>query len=70
VAAIASVLLAFVVLASADTAAFSADCPSTGPCDTSFGFGAILICVFTFPVFAGLAAAGRALGGLLRRFRR
>jgi len=70
VATIASVLLALVVLVTADPAAGSADCASAGPCDTSFGFGAILICVFTFPVFAGLAAAGRALGGLVRRFRR
>jgi hypothetical protein len=62
-----SILLALIVLVSADPAAGSADCPSTGPCDTSFGLGAVLIVVFTLPVFAGLVAAGRGLGGLVRR---
>lgn len=66
-ALMASVLLAFVVLVSADPTAGSADCPSTVPCDTSFGLGAILIVMFTTPIFVGLVAIGRGVGGLARR---
>jgi hypothetical protein len=67
VASIASMLLAFIILVVANPTAGSADCGSQGPCDTSFGLGAIFICVATFPLFAATTSIGRAVGGIVAR---
>jgi hypothetical protein len=67
VGAIAAVLLAFIVLVMVNPSPGSPDCGSQGPCDTSFGLGAVVISVLTFPLFGAAAALGRALSGLRRR---
>ncbi len=64
VGAIAAVLLAFIVLVMVNPDPGSADCGSQGPCDTSFGLGAIVIAVLTFPLFGAMAALGRAVARL------
>ncbi len=67
VASIASMLLAFIILVMTDPTAGSADCGSQGPCDTSFGLGAIFICIVTFPLFAITTSVGRVVGGFVTR---
>lgn len=64
VGAIAAVLLAFIILVMVNPDPGSADCASKGPCDTAFGLGAVLIAVFTFPLFGAMAALGRAVARL------
>ena len=64
VGGIAAALLALIVLVMINPDPGSADCGSQGPCDTSFGLGAILIALLTFPIFGGMAALGRAVGRL------
>jgi hypothetical protein len=65
VGVIAAVLLAFIVLAMVNSDPGSADCASTQPCDTSFGLGAIVIAVLTFPLFGAMAGLGRAVTRLV-----
>jgi len=67
VAAIAAVLLALIVLVMVNPDPGSADCASQRPCDTSFGLGAIVIVVLTFPFFGTMAAVGRAVARLGRQ---
>ncbi len=67
IGAFSGALAGFVILVIADPTAGSKDCPGSGPCDTSFGAGAILIGVLLTPVFTGFAAAGRGLGNLVFR---
>ncbi len=64
VGAIAAVLLGFIILVIVNPDPGSADCGSQGPCDTSFGLGAIVIAVLTFPLFGAMAALGRAVARL------
>jgi hypothetical protein len=64
VASIASILLAFIILVTANPQAGSADCSSQGPCDTSFGLGAILIFIVALPLFTVTTGIGRVLGRL------
>jgi hypothetical protein len=66
----AAVVLAAVVLMMVNSDAGSSDCPSSGPCDTSFGLGAIVIAMVTTPLFSAVALAGRGLGDLLTRVKR
>ena len=66
----AAMLLALIVLIMAVRKSGAADCNGQGPCDTSFGFGAVLIAIITAPLFTGVVAIGRALSGLRKRFGR
>jgi hypothetical protein len=70
VAAVASGVLAFTALVTANTNPGSADCPGTQPCDTSFGLGAVLIGGVAFVALALVALVGRVLGGLATHRRR
>ena len=67
VAAVAAAVLAFTVLVTADPTAGTAQCPGSQPCDTSFGLGAIFIGGVAFVVLGAVTAAGRALGGAVKR---
>ena len=63
----AGALVGFVVVVLANPTAGSQDCPGSGPCDTSFGAGAIFLGVLLTPVFAGFGAAGRGIGHVIAR---
>ena len=67
VAGIATAALLVVVVAMVNPDAGSQDCPSRGPCDTSFALGYVLIAVVVMPVFAALSGIGYAAIRTVRR---